>query len=72
MNPPEPEPQRPHLWLERITWVLIYGGLLTVVYSFALGDQPIHMLWGWSVGTVGAAATVAGLVLIYIRSRFKN
>jgi hypothetical protein len=60
------------VWFDRTTWTLIYGGLLLVVYSFALGDQPIHMLWGWSVGTVGAAVTVAGIVMVYIRSRIKD
>jgi membrane associated rhomboid family serine protease len=54
-------------WLHTLTWVLIYGGILSVIAGFATGDQS--RVWGYSLGAVGACATVAGIVLIYIRSR---
>jgi hypothetical protein len=54
-------------WLHTLTWVLIYGGILAVIAGIATGDQSL--VWGYSLGVVGACATVAGFVLIYIRSR---
>jgi hypothetical protein len=56
-----------HVRLERTTWVCIYGGLLALVLgSFverSQADDPT-MLYG-----VGSAAVLAGVVMIYLRSR---
>ena len=53
--------------IETAVWVLIYGGLFLVVLGIAShGDAAIA---GWSLGVVGSIAVVAGVVLIYVRSR---
>ncbi|MBI5257478.1 MAG: hypothetical protein HY855_13340 [Burkholderiales bacterium] len=56
--------------LERWTWVLIYGGLLTLVLGLAVErvDSPL----GWSLVVGGGAATLAGVLLIVLRSRIKS
>ena len=56
-----------HLRVERLTWVLIYGGLLTAVLGTFMGntdEQSAVMLQ-----TGGGIAVAIGVVLIYIRSR---
>jgi len=59
-------PQR----LETLIWVLIYGGLLLVVFGlFAQRTMPAT---GWTLVVVGAVVTVAGAVLVWVRSRMKN
>jgi hypothetical protein len=57
-------------WLHTLTWVLIYGGVLGVIAGFATGDQS--KVWGYSLAAVGACATVAGIVLVYIRTRLPD
>ncbi|CAA9397177.1 MAG: hypothetical protein AVDCRST_MAG51-678 [uncultured Ramlibacter sp.] len=54
-------------WLERAVWTLIYGGLFGVVLGIATGGA--HLVAGWSLGVLGAIATVVGIVLIWVRSR---
>lgn len=52
--------------LEKLVWVLIYGGLLVVCLGiFARRDDPV---FGWSLIAGGAAVAVLGAVLIYVRS----
>ncbi|GAA4339301.1 hypothetical protein GCM10023165_18550 [Variovorax defluvii] len=62
-------PAKPHAALEKWTWVLIYGGLFLLILGIATGRQ--NEAFGWSVGVPGAALAVAGIVLIYVRSRLK-
>jgi hypothetical protein len=53
--------------LEALTWVLIYGGLLALSLAlFVLRDSAP---FGWTLVVGGGAATVAGVVLIWLRSR---
>jgi hypothetical protein len=53
--------------LDTLVWVLIYGGLLTLSLAvFVGGTSP---LLGWGLGVAGALATVAGVVLVWVRSR---
>jgi hypothetical protein len=59
-------PQR----LETLIWVLIYGGLLLVV--FGLFAQRVMPATGWTLVVLGAVVTVAGAVLVWARSRMKN
>jgi uncharacterized membrane protein len=59
-------PQR----LETLIWVLIYGGLLAVV--FGLFVQRSLPATGWSLVVVGSAVTVAGAVGVWVRSRMKG
>jgi LPXTG-motif cell wall-anchored protein len=56
--------------LETLIWVLIYGGLLLVV--FGLFVQRTLPATGWTLIVVGAIVTVVGAVLIWVRSRRKS
>ena len=53
--------------LQALIWVLIYGGLLTLVLGLATRrtDGPL----GWRLIAAGAAVAAVGVVLIYVRSR---
>ena len=56
--------------VDKLIWVLVYGGLLLACLGlFVLGQGPV--LGGVLVGT-GVLATVAGAVLVWVRSRMKN
>jgi hypothetical protein len=56
-----------HLRLERTTWVCIYGGLLALVLgSFVERTQAEDPTVLYAVG---GAAVLAGVVMIYLRSR---
>jgi hypothetical protein len=60
--------------VQAAAWVLIYGGLLTLLTGFTL--QPSYPGQGWQTGEtlmlVGSLATALGAVLIYIRSLLKD
>jgi hypothetical protein len=53
--------------VERWIWILLYGGLLTLVFGLVVEDRDAAL--GWSLVTGGGGATAAGLFLIYLRSR---
>lgn len=50
-------------------WVLIYGGLLTLVLGIATARTDAAL--GWIMVAVGAVLAVAGAVLVWVRSRMK-
>ena len=57
------------LILERCTWICIYGGLLTLVLGYFVGQQ------GAANGLYlhgGGFAVALGLVQIYVRSRLQE
>jgi hypothetical protein len=55
------------LRLERWTWVLIYGGLLTSAVSYFM---PANADGSLSLGLgVGALAVLAGVAMVLVRSR---
>ena len=56
--------------IEKLVWVLIYGGLLAVALgiSVARGGHWVS----WCFGVLGVMAVVAGVVLIVVRSRMKE
>ena len=56
-------------WIENLTWVLIYGGLLTLVLGLATGRA--NEAAGWALAVPGAIAAAVGVALIYVRSRMK-
>ncbi len=62
--------EREVAWVERLVWILIYGGLLLVVLGIATHEA--HLIAGWSLGTIGAMAAAAGVVLIWVRSRMRG
>ncbi len=56
--------------IEAWVWVLIYGGLLTLVLGLAVGRTDAAL--GWLLGVTGAVAACAGAVLLWVRSRLKQ
>lgn len=53
--------------IDAIIWVAIYGGFFTAVLGIATyAAQPAA---AWSMIGVGAIAVVAGVVLVWVRSR---
>lgn len=56
--------------LEALTWVLIYGGLLTLVLGLWVAPADDDTAWLLVAG--GGLAAAAGCVLIYVRSRLKG
>lgn len=57
-------------WLEALIWVLIYGGLLTLILGIWTGPPDDDA--GWSLMLGGGLAVLAGFTLIYVRSRIKT
>jgi len=53
--------------LDVLIWVLIFGGLLTLTLGLATHSE--HLVAGWSLTAVGGIATIAGVVLVWVRSR---
>jgi len=55
------------VWIERLVWILIYGGLFAVVLGLViLKAEPAG---AWSLIVVGASLAAVGVVLIWVRSR---
>ena len=55
--------------IQQLIWVLIYGGLLTLVLGLSVERQDDAM--GWSMIVGGGCIALFGVVLIYVRSRLK-
>jgi hypothetical protein len=56
--------------LQALIWVLIYGGLLTLVVGLSLGRyDPIA---GRACVVVGGVLAAVGALLILLRARLKN
>jgi uncharacterized membrane protein HdeD (DUF308 family) len=53
--------------METLAWVLIYGGGLLVILALAVMEANEAIAWIAKV--VGIAAIVAGIFLIWLRSR---
>lgn len=53
--------------LQALIWVLIYGGLLTLVLGLSV--QRMDDAIGWSLVVGGGLAAAVGVVLIYVRSK---
>jgi uncharacterized membrane protein HdeD (DUF308 family) len=56
--------------LHKIIWTLIFGGLLTLIIG--LSALKLDSITGWSLVLAGALLAVAGVVLIYVRSKMKT
>ena len=58
------------VWIERLVWILIYGGLLVVILGVFLvrGYGPVL---GSVLIVKGGIAAAAGVFLIWLRSRLK-
>lgn len=55
--------------LHTLIWVLIYGGLLTLVLGLTV--QRSDDALGWSMLVGGGLVAAAGFALIYLRSKMK-
>lgn len=55
--------------LQALIWVLIFGGLLSVVYGLAIKPYEWHAAVLLIIG--GALAAALGAVLILVRARMK-
>jgi hypothetical protein len=62
--------ERTIVWIERLIWTCIYGGLFTVVIGLATRAQDGAL--GWSLIVVGALIAAIGAVLVYVRSRLDS
>ena len=56
--------------LDAAIWILIYGGLFCIVLGIATGSSQVAA--SWILCVLGAIATVAGVVLIAVRSRLRQ
>lgn len=56
--------------LERMTWTLIYGGLLGLLLGASLHKAQVSYAGAFMVG--GAAAALLGVLLIALRSRLSE
>lgn len=65
----EPTSNKTVARLQALIWVLIYGGLLTLVLGLSV--QRTDDAIGWSLVVGGAVVAAAGFVLIYVRSKIK-
>lgn len=55
------------LRMERLIWVLIYGGLLTLVLAYFAGStQGVDATL---LNVLGGIAVLAGVVMVFLRSR---
>ena len=55
--------------LQKLIWVLIYGGLLTLVLGLSV--QRTDASLGLTLVLAGGAVAAVGALLIYVRSRMK-
>ena len=55
--------------LQALIWVLIYGGLLTLILGLSVERSDEDM--GWTLEAGGGLVAAAGFVLIYVRSKIK-
>ena len=53
--------------LEKWTWVLIFVGLIVGVIGIFTAE--LEPALGWTIGVAGALAAVAGVLMIWLRSR---
>ncbi|HUG20947.1 hypothetical protein [Piscinibacter sp.] len=56
--------------LDKLIWTLIYGGLIGVAIGLAVERSDAALGWGFVSG--GAATSLVGVILIYVRSRKKD
>jgi len=58
------------MWVQRLVWIYIYGGLLAVVLGIFLARTDLTL--ARVIQSVGVVFVVIGVVLIYVRSRLKE
>lgn len=55
--------------IERWIWVLVYGGLLTLVLGIA--TERTGSVIGWVLIGIGGVVAAIGVVLIFVRARLR-
>jgi len=55
--------------MQQLIWVLIYGGLLTLVLGLSV--QRTDDALGWSMVAGGAVMALIGFGLVFVRARSK-
>ena len=55
--------------LHTIIWVLVYGGLLTLVLGLSVQRNDDDL--GWSMVAAGLVVALLGFALIFVRARMK-
>ena len=55
--------------MQQLIWVLIYGGLLTLVLGVSVQRTDDSLGWGMVAG--GALLAVIGFGLVFVRARLK-
>ena len=58
------------LWVQRLVWIYIYGGLLAIVLGVFLARTDLVL--ARTIQGAGALFVVIGVALIYVRSRLKE
>jgi hypothetical protein len=56
--------------LEKLTWILIFGGLFVLTLGLFVERQDDA--FGWSLVVIGGLVAAAGVVLVWVRSRIKD
>jgi hypothetical protein len=55
--------------LHTIIWVLVYGGLLTLVLGLSVRRSDDDL--GWSMVAAGLVVALLGFALVFVRARMK-
>jgi len=58
------------MWVQRLVWIYIYGGLLSIVLGSFLTQSELML--ARAMQAIGAVFVLTGVVLIYVRSRLKE
>lgn len=58
------------LWVQRLVWICIYGGLLAIVLGVFLNRTEPEQ--ADTIQSVGGVFVAIGVLLIYLRSRLKE
>ena len=56
--------------MQQLIWVLIYGGLLTLVLGVSVQRSDDSL--GWSMVAGGALLALIGFGLVFVRARMKS
>jgi hypothetical protein len=55
--------------LHTLIWVLVYGGLLTLVLGLSVQRSDDDL--GWSMVATGLVVALLGFALVFVRARMK-
>ena len=58
------------LWIQRLVWIYIYGGLLAMIVGIFVAREDIEL--ARTMQGAGLFFVILGVVLIYVRSRLKE